>query len=151
MTSATSWSWPSCRRGWLTRPNTSASPTHSRSLSQARRATANAAHFWRRPRCTTIFEGAMRSNFVETRPAMPVLYLNATGGCLGCGNAPAPPPTTLSRRGITHVEVRSAYTFAATRSSLTLRWRRSACTRGATRAYPCASILTSSCRPGTVS
>eukprot|EP00965_Chrysotila_dentata_P161889 5346664-Pleurochrysis_carterae.AAC.1 len=28
------------------------------------------------------FKGAMRSNFVETRPAMPVLYLDATGGCL---------------------------------------------------------------------
>eukprot|EP00966_Prymnesium_polylepis_P080061 1855189-Prymnesium_polylepis.1 len=55
----------------------------------------------------TRFSGAMRSNFSVERPAMPVLYLDATGACLG--------------RGLTHVEAGSAdFTGQAKQSRSTL-------------------------------
>eukprot|EP00965_Chrysotila_dentata_P046332 1539954-Pleurochrysis_carterae.AAC.1 len=53
------------------------------------------------------FSSAMRDNFSAERPAMPVLYLDATGSSLG--------------RGITHVEVGSAdFTGEAKQSRSTL-------------------------------
>jgi len=55
----------------------------------------------------TRFSGAMRTNFSAERPAMPVLYLDATGACLG--------------RGLTHVEAGSAdFTGHAKQSRSTL-------------------------------
>eukprot|EP00965_Chrysotila_dentata_P005605 184500-Pleurochrysis_carterae.AAC.1 len=50
------------------------------------------------------FAGAMRSNFTATRPAQPILYLNATGTSLG--------------RGVTHCEIGSADFTGTTKQSL---------------------------------
>ena len=53
------------------------------------------------------FSRAMRTNFTPDRPAQPVLYLDATGACLG--------------RGITHVEAGSAdFDGSARQSRMTL-------------------------------